>query len=194
MQFIQISSLIATVAVVWFFVEPTQFNAFFLHLIILLSILGAAVLFRLGRGFPQLEVRYLDNEDIEKYCQAYQIASERMKVLFYVIIFTILLIILYGYIYEESEMNILNRIFVSVILGTVLFVLFRTWELVKFDVDLIRLQADLVKKSIRSERVNEEIERIEKDRSKNPIETPVGYGGKTKLEQITSRIFNNTIK
>lgn len=194
MQYFQILFLIVPIVVVGFFVEPTQISTIFPNLTLLLSILSAAVLFRLGRGFPQLEMKHLDSEEIENYCKAYLVVSERMRTLFYVIIFAILLIVLFGYVYEIPELFSINRIFVSIILGIVVFVLYRTWELVKFDVDLIQLQADLLQKSIQGERADESIDKFEKIRSKKEIETPAGYGGSKKLKQISKKIFNNPAK
>ena len=130
------------------FLAPTNWLSIAALILVWLSILAAAVLFRLGRGLPAFETEELKPETISSLTRSVQSVARRLSVLFYIIVGTLLVhiaTILIGGSVEDGVS--LVRTFVGIDSALVVFTLCRAVVLVQGDVDLVKLQSRLLKKN-----------------------------------------------
>ena len=140
-----------------------------------LSVIAAAVLFRLGRGLPEFSVQELEIEDIRKLTGAYTVIAKRLGAILALIGLSIGLLIS-AHFFKEAPACV-NSAIAS--LGAFSFglVLCRTVALVKGDLDLIGLQSKLLVKDVRLSRVREQSDTLEDAQKRSPFKNPTGYGG-----------------
>lgn len=171
----QLLAPLALAALAWFYLDLTAWLSVAAPVILSLSVVGAAVLFRLGRGLPEFHVRDLDVEDIDSLTDAYSVVAQRLSGILAWIGVAIGLLIVAHFVKNGPEwlcssLTSLGVYFVS-------FVVCRTVVLVKGDLDLVRLQGKLLVKEIEANRTREHMRVLEAAREASPFDSPEGYGG-----------------
>lgn len=142
-----------------------------------LAILLGAVLFRLGRGLPQLTVERLGSSEIERIAEAFKVVGGRLVWVFGVTALAILCLILTELFLTLGRDSWVVRLATSATLVFSIVALERTVAVVKGDRDLIRLQADLVKRDARKRDAAESAKALDEAEQKKPITPADGYGG-----------------
>ena len=138
-----------------------------------LSILAGAVLFRLGRGLPQLALEELRDDEVAKLAAAFRQVSKRLVVFFYVVGFAILSQLAVQLVPATLSSN-WSKTVVAVSLFLSAFVCLRAVLLVRGDADLVDLQAKLLEDNHKRRAVREALKRADDER---PLKPPPGYGG-----------------
>ena len=139
------------------------------------SVVAAAVLFRLGRGLPEFRVQDLDIEDIENLTSAYTAVAKRLSAILALIGATIGLLIAAHFVKEAPGW--VGSLVTSLGVFSVGFVVCRAMALVRGDLDLIGLQGTLMAKEARSSRVRERAQALDGAQKATPFKNPEGYGG-----------------
>ena len=138
-------------------IEPCHWPDFRSEILIFLSVLLGAVLFRLGRGLPQLEIGSLSLDKVQRLADAYKVVGDRLVWVFSVTTAAILLSV----VNEPLLAYFQNRPFAVRTIGCVtVFVVVlsvvRAWAVVIGDRDLIRQQAELLKLAARKRLVDKD--------------------------------------
>ena len=161
------------------FVRPESWFRTSSVLVPVLSIVAAAVLFRLGRGLPAFEVAMLSASEVRRLSKAYCMAAQNTAVILFVLFLAICLGLI-GTIWGETISACPSRLaqsFTFVGIGLNAFALTCTISLVRGDLLLIRLQAELLEQKIKREHTATNKARRERARKDTPVTTPSGYGG-----------------
>lgn len=152
---------------------------------ICMSILAAAVLFRLGRGLPQLPVERLNTERVTTLTTAYVEVARRLAFILAFTTLALLTLAIARLALTEREELIDWPIAEELMAVSVFFsalALVRGIALVKGDVDLVRLQASLTKDEVVLRRAEESKSRLEGSQKNHPFKMPENYGGLATFE------------
>ena len=147
-------------------------------LVPVLSIVAAAVLFRLGRGLPSFEVAMLSAAEVRRLSKAYCIVAQNTAAIL-VVLFLAICSGLIGTIWSETISKWPSHMVQSLAfigIGLNAFAVMRTVALVRGDLSLIRLQAELLEQEIRRQHSAANKIRRERGRKEAPVSTPQGYG------------------
>ena len=123
--------------------------------IIVLGVMAGAVLFRLGRGLPPLEINYLGTEEAKAITLGLEEASKRLAYMVLTITIaiaalTVLLVLfdLVGRAHTAKSRPAICRLLSAIVAIIILFVLIRGFALIKGDLSLIRLQGRLAREAV----------------------------------------------
>ena len=162
------------------FVEPNELLTLRAEVLTFLSILLGAVLFRLGRGLPQLAVEELTLNEVQRLTDAFKVVGERLVWVFWVTVFAIFLLILIEPLHTNFCDSWLVRVAFSMTAFSIALSLVRVVAVVQGDKDLIWQQAELVKHNARKRSVKREIEDLNEAQRKKPLTPSEGYGDITR--------------
>lgn len=166
-------------AAAWIWLPTATWLGMSEQLVPVLSIFGAAILFRLGRGLPEFGTADMSAQEVDRLAEmghelvlrtAVMLAFVTVALVFNVVVSTPGLM-------SCGEEALLGRIVTS--LGVVLTALacVRTVELVRGDIGLVRLQGQLLREATRRRLAREQAEKRQQFRADKPMEQPPGYGG-----------------
>lgn len=170
-----ICAVMGTIAL---FVEPRQLLDLRTEVLTFLSILLGAVLFRLGRGLPQLVVDELDVQEVKRIADAFKEVARRLMWVFGVTGITVLFLIsaepLVTFAHEWPPLRRVVVFFAS-FLSTLAFV--RAVYVVLGDKDLVDLQADLIKRDAQKRHARKAAAELDKAEQAKPFASSENYGG-----------------
>ena len=186
---VQIGTSFALAGLAYLFLDPVRWVAVVPEVMVCMSILAAAVLFRLGRGFPELPVEELSVERIQRLTVAYKEVARRLA---FILAFTMLAILSLAVtrfaLPDRPDLTawpICRELMTISVFFAVLAAIRGVW-LVRGDVNLIRLQASLKEEEavLRHARVTRK--RLENAVREHPFERPKNYGGLATFEPSDS--------
>ncbi|MCY4127834.1 MAG: hypothetical protein OXG15_01200 [Gammaproteobacteria bacterium] len=157
-----------------FYLDFQQWSSIVFQIAIFQSILIAGILFRLGRGLPNLDVEHLDGNDIDKLTSAFRDLAIDLRGMF-LISMTTIIVLLFSNIFGSREYGCLwigLAVFFSVL------TIFKSILLVLHDLDLIELQSNLLKERVEYRRNQLESRKIEEQIISGNYDKPEEYGGK----------------
>lgn len=166
------------------YLTPASWLSIAALILVWLSILAAAVLFRLGRGLPTFETEELNPETISRLTRATQGVARRLSFLFYIIIGTLvvhLAMVLIGGSAEDvggsaEDVDFLVLGFVFLDSFLVAFTLCRAVILVQGDVDLVALQSKLLKKNAQLRNARRHDNELKQATAESPYTPDPEYG------------------
>ena len=148
-------------------------------LVPVLSIFGAAILFRLGRGLPEFGPRDLSVTDADRLAETARELSLRTAVMLaFVTVALVFNVVASTAGLVPCEAGALAGRVVTcagVVLTSLACV--RIVDLVRGDIGLVRLQGALLRETARRQLVTEQAEQRQQFREDNPPKQPSGYGG-----------------
>lgn len=165
-------------AVMALFGEPSHLLELRTELLTFLSILLGAVMFRLGRGLPQLAMEQLDVQDVQRIADAFREVAGRLLGVFAVTGITILFLIAAEPLLTLADSWPRIRqgvVFVGAFLVT--FALVRAVAVVLGDRDLVDLQAELLKQDALKRHAKEFNARMNRAERERPFSSSEEYGG-----------------
>lgn len=180
MMWLQLS--ICTAFAIGAFFFPTELLTLRLEILTFLSILLGAVLFRLGRGLPQLAVEELNLKEVERIADAFKVIGERLVWVFWVAAFAISLLILIDPLYSKFCDTWFVRLASLITAFFIALSLVRVVAVVQGDKDLIWQQAELVKKNAKKRSAKKKIEDLNEARRGTPQSPSENYGGIEELK------------
>lgn len=142
-----------------------------------LSILLGAVLFRLGRGLPQLAVERLDASEVQRIAEAFKIVGDRLVWVFAVTGLSIICMLATEPLLPCGPDSLFVRGATSVTLALSALSLERAIALVRGDRDLIRQQAELLKRDAQKRGAERSAEVLDDAERRRPMSSHEGYGG-----------------
>ena len=176
---IQLAATVILTALGFTLVSPARWFDISTAIVPALSIIAAAVLFRLGRGLPNFEVATLPAAEVRRLATAYCIVARNTAVILVVLFLAIALgalPALWGG-NPPSEPALFVPTLARTGMTVTAFAVIRTVALVLGDLALIRLQAQLLEQHIKAQHVTINKVRREHGRKTKPLSTPPGYGG-----------------
>lgn len=194
---LQLAASLALAALGAKFVSPGLWFKASGHLVPVLSIIAAAVLFRLGRGLPPFEVATLSAAEVRRVSDAYRIGARNTAAILIVLLLA-LCSGLFGIVWSETavaDCPLLGKSLTFIGIALNVLAVMRTIALVQGDLSLIRLQAELLEESIRRQHTAVNKVRREHGRRKAPVSTPRDYGGLVSPDsgQISSVVPNEEV-
>ena len=177
MKALSIQSVIALAlaTMAWWHLDLEVWLAAAPGVMVSLSVIAAAILFRLGRGLPGFSVDELNVEDIRKLTSAYTAVAKRLGTILVLVGLAIGSVIA-AYFVGETPLWVRPAV-TSLGMFSLALVICRAVALVRGDLDLIRLQAKLLVQDARSRRAREQAEEIEDAQRTRPFRNPPGFGG-----------------
>ena len=166
------------VAVMALFVEPSCLLELRTELLTFLSILFGAVMFRLGRGVPQLAMEQLGVQDVRRIADAFKEVARRLLSVFAVTGITALFLIVAEPLLALADYWPRVRqgiVFVGAFLVT--FALVRAIAVVLGDRDLVYLQAELLKQDALKRHAKKATAKLDRAERENPFASSEEYGG-----------------
>lgn len=177
MKWLQVSICLISASVP-LVVDPCHWPDLRTQILVFLSVLLGAVLFRLGRGLPQLEIGSLSLGKVQRLADAYKVVGDRLVWVFTVTTAAIILTVvnepLLAY-FQNRPLAVRTIGCVTVFVVTLSVV--RAWAVVIGDRDLIRQQAELLKLAARKRLVDKVTKRLDDAEGQNPLTPSEGYGG-----------------
>ena len=172
-------SLLPTVAAVacYFHMEPSRWLDIKQEIMLVLSIMAGAVLFRLGRGVPYMEVGELSTTDIKKLAEAMKIISLRLS---YVLAVTSISLIGLALIEVIHKITPITQASTALLAFFIVFSICRAVMLVMGDINFTVLQSEIMVKNAqrRSAKRNSAAltKEMEKENERSPFHPPSNYG------------------
>ena len=161
-----------------FFADPDLLLNLRGELLTFLSVLLGAVLFRLGRGFPQLTLDQLDVQEVHRIVAAFKVVAGRLLVVFAVTGTTVLILVLAEPVLTWVERFPAIRRFVTCAMSVlVALTVVRAVAVVLGDKALLDLQAHLVKRDAEKRHARNATAKLDKAEQEKPFATPKDYGG-----------------
>ena len=160
------------------FVDPRFWPDLRTEILVFLSVLLGAVLFRLGRGLPQLEVDSVSLTEVNRLADAYKLVGDRLVWVFAITMAAILFTIVNKPLLAISqEWSWVVRSIGCVTTLVVTLALVRAGAVVLGDRDLIRHQVELLKRAAQKRHADEQAERLDEAERQTPMAPSEGYGG-----------------
>lgn len=163
-------------SVLVFFFDPSWWIGLRAEVLTFLSILFGAVLFRLGRGLPQLTVDRLDPSEVQRIADAFKIVGDRLVWVFAITGSSIAGVLLTVPLLVFGNDSLPVRAAATATLLLSALSVERAIALVRGDRDLIRLQAELLKKDARKRYVSTTVGVLDEAERRNPFTPTKGYG------------------
>ena len=168
----------AAIGVAAFFAEPRLLLDMRAELLTFLSVLLGAVLFRLGRGFPQLALDQMDVQQVSRVADAFKIVAGRLLGVFAVTGTTVLFLVLTEPILAlVDRWPSIQRIVTCTTSMLVAFAVVRAVAVVLGDKVLLDMQADLVKRDAAKRHARTAAAELDRAGQEAPFTTPKDYGG-----------------
>ena len=142
-----------------------------------LSILLGAVLFRLGRGLPQLAVERLAASKVQRIANAFKVVGDRLVWVFAITALSILLLLAVEPLLTLGSDSLFVRGATAMTLLLSALSLERAIALVIGDRDLIRQQAQLLEVDARKRHAELSALALDEAERRKPISSQEGYGG-----------------
>lgn len=172
-------------AVAFALFAPTAWNGVRQPLILALSLIGAAVLFRLARGFPVTDNWGIEVDEARKLTAAVVKVHKSLIVLFASILISIIFLAFTEFVMstvnelvslEESTREHLRQVWTGTIFFLVTYAIGRTIALVAGDYDLVKLQCQFFKRAVERRHANDRADDIDRAAKGAPFESREGYG------------------
>lgn len=145
------------------------------HMMVCLTVVAAAVLFRLGRGLPEFHTRELATSELKRLTKAYTDVAKRLSVILALILLAIA--IMMSAHFTCGAPLWVNPVLVFLGVYFVCLVLCRTVALVKGDLNLIRLQGRLLLEDVQLGRARQRAASLNESAEASPLKPSKGYGG-----------------
>ena len=149
----------------------------------MLAVMAGAVLFRLGRGLPPLEINYLGTQETADITLGMEEASKRLAYMVLAITIAIaalaVLLILFDLVAEHAPPSLapaICRLLSAIVAIIILFVLLRGLALIKGDLSLIRLQGKLAREAVIRRHAQESDRALQQAAQDAPFVPPEDYG------------------
>ena len=149
----------------------------------MLSILAAAVLFRLGRGVPSVSIDGLDVAEAEKLAKAYEVVAQRLAVVAGWTVIGLLGLAMIGIAHRLIGQHLPADIAqvccqaLTAALAAILALTFcRAVVLVRGDLSSVRVQGKSMVTSVRRRHVEQATAALEEAERAEPFKTPPNYG------------------
>ena len=160
------------------FAEPKLLLDMRGELLTFLSVLLGAVLFRLGRGFPQLALDQLDVQEVRRIVAAFKVVAGRLLAVFAITGTTVLVLVLAEPVLTWVErFPAIRRLVTCTTSVLVAFTIVRAVAVVLGDKDLLYLQARLVERDAEKRHARNAAAKLDKAEQEKPFTTPKDYGG-----------------
>ena len=159
-----------------FFFDPSWWISLRAEVLTFLSILLGAVLFRLGRGLPQLAVERLEASEVQRIADAFKVVGDRLVWVFAVTGLSIVCLLLTVPFLDLGHDSLTVRLAASATLLLSAVSLERAIALVGGDRDLIRLQAELLKRDARKRDAGQTKVVLDDAERRKPFVSQKGYG------------------
>lgn len=163
-------------SLVAFFFDPSWWIDLRVESLTFLSILLGAVLFRLGRGLPPLAVERLDASEVQRVADAFKVVGDRLVWVFAITGLSIVGMLLTAPLLALGNESLAVRGAASATLFLSALSVERAIALVRGDRDLIRQQADLLKKDARKRDAGRTVDALDDAERRRPFATQKGYG------------------
>ena len=163
-------------AAAYFFIDPERWTSIVPEVMLSLSIMAAAVLFRLGRGFPQFPTQELSPEDLGPLTSAYNEVTRRLALILGLTALAIASLALVSFSGGNSPWSF-RPVLVSVSVFLCVLALGRAIALVKGDLSLVRLQGLLAEREARLRRARKDEQQLREADQSRPFKRPPDYGG-----------------
>ena len=159
------------------FLKPGLWFDLRTEILTFLSILLGAVLFRLGRGLPQLTVERLRSSEVQRIGEAFEVVGDRLVWVFAVTGLAILCLILTEPLLAFGHSSIPIRGITWVSISLLALSLDRAIALVGGDRDLVRLQAGLLRRDTQKRDAEKSAAALNEAERQRPLSPHKGYGG-----------------
>ncbi|MDE0179421.1 MAG: hypothetical protein OXP36_12610 [Gammaproteobacteria bacterium] len=169
----------------WIWLPTTTWLQLSAKLVPVLSIFGAAILFRLGRGLPEFGPKDLSITEADRLAEMARNLAQRTAVM--LVFVTVALIVSVvastpGLVPCEPGAYV-GRIVTAIGVLLTSFAFIRTIHLVRGDIGLVRLQGDLMREAARRRLAREQAKKRRQAKSDKPLQQPSGYGGLASHEE-----------
>ncbi len=178
------------IAIIAFFsIEPSQWSDIRSDIILVLSVLAAAVLFRLGRGIPPMNVEDLELQEIENLVKEFRKVTRRLAVFLVIIgvsliglaitevVDEFLKIIFSGF--SEASQRTIIRISVAILIFFITLTFCRAYLVIRGDQNLAEVQGKIMVHSAErrhNRKVSDASNRFKDSENEHPFTTPSNYG------------------
>lgn len=159
-----------------FFFDPSWWLDLRAEVLTFLSILIGAALFRLGRGLPQLAVERLDTSEVQRIAEAFKIVGDRLVWVFGITGLSILCLLATEPLLACGHDSLFVRGATSTTLILSALALDRAVALVRGDRDLIRQQAELLKRDALKRYAEQSASVLDEAERRKPFSSREGYG------------------
>ena len=163
--------------------EPSDWDNVRPEAMTMLSILAAAVLFRLGRGVPSVSVDGLAVEEAENLATAYEEVARRLAVMAGVTAIGLLGLAVIGVIHRFFSLHlpsdvaeVLCRLLTALLAVVLAYTFCRAVVLVFGDLSSVRVQGKSMVASARRRHVEQTTAAIRNAEKSHPFEKPSNYG------------------
>lgn len=163
--------------------ESKDWDAIRLEGMTMLSILAAAVLFRLGRGVPSVSVDGLAVEEAESLATAYEEVARRLAAMAGVTALGLVGLAVIGIVHRFISLNLPADVaevvckLLTALLAAVLALTFcRAVVLVRGDLSSVKIQGKSMVASVRRRHVEQTTAAIREAEKSQPFEKPSNYG------------------
>lgn len=174
-----VPSVIAIIS--YTYMELSQWSEVQSALMLPLSVLAGAVLFRLARGVPELPMDELETEKIKTLVSAYQTVTRRLAWMLGVTIFSIIGLIFIDFARDLFELPTelytdLIQFAAALVVFGVVFSFFRGLALVLGDLDYAKIQSELILTNAQQRNARARITDLNEAEEKKPHKTSPNYG------------------
>ena len=163
--------------------EPGDWDSIRSEAITMLSILAAAVLFRLGRGVPSVSVDGLAVEEAENLATAYEEVARRLAAVAALTAIGILGLALTGIVQRLFSLHlpadvaeVCCKLFTACLAAILAWTFCRAVVLVRGDLSSVRVQGRSMVASVRRRHAEQESAALEDAETSSPFGTPPNYG------------------
>ncbi len=163
--------------------EPKDWDTIRLEGMTMLSILAAAVLFRLGRGVPSVLIDGLAVEEAEKLATAYEEVARRLAAMAGMIAVGLLGLAVIGIVHRFISLNlsvgvaeVVCKLPTAMLAALLALTLCRAVVLVRGDLSSVRIQGKSMVASARRRHVEQTTSAIKEAEKSRPFQNPSNYG------------------
>ena len=174
---VQLSLPIAAAVICYLYMSPLQWLGIKQEIMLVLSIMAGAILFRLGRGIPYMEVGELSIGDIRKLADAMKTISFRLSYVLAVTSISLIFLSLIEIIHRSIQAP---QTTTAVLAFFIVFSVCRAVVVVMGDINFTALQSEIMIKNARRRSAKRKVsivsEQMIKEERENPFRPPSNYG------------------
>ena len=163
--------------------EPCHWDSIRSEAMLVLSVLAAAVLFRLGRGVPLVSIDHLEVDEAESLAEAYRIVSRRLAFVAGVTAAALIGLAMIGIVHHLIELHlppdirsVCAKLATAVLAAIIAFAFCRAFMLVRGDLSSVAVQSESIVKSVRRRHARDVEAALDKAEKTQPFNKPSNYG------------------
>ena len=163
--------------------EPFHWDSIRSEAMLVLSVLAGAVLFRLGRGLPQVSIDHLEIDEAKKLAEAYIVVSRRLAYVAGVTAASLVGLAVIGVFHRfivlylpPDLVAIVGSTATAILAAVIAFAFCRAIELVLGDISTVAIQSDSIVKGVQRRQALEADKALGKAQQAQPFERPSNYG------------------